>query len=231
MLQGTTDDVLGAQLLQIARDPDLRRMVYERLGEYCHQCRNRLNSLKLSLYLAMRNSSPNAPNLWGDINRHYQELERRVDRVQTLCRPLTLSRVTLGLDLLIDDRREAWGLAFSSKGRDLDFVAPAERATASFDVERLGQALDALVTWRTSDPSAAGRAKLRWWVEAGYAHVTWEESGTIVEATRRTAKVCEATWALPLIARVAMAHGGDFSLSEEKGWRLEISWPSLPTSP
>ena len=47
MLQAI-DDALGGQLLRIARDPDLRQRVYEHLREYCHQCRNRLNSLKLS---------------------------------------------------------------------------------------------------------------------------------------------------------------------------------------
>ena len=47
---------LSRQLMEFARDTTLRQEVYKRLGEYCHQCRNRLNSLKLSLYLVKRQS-------------------------------------------------------------------------------------------------------------------------------------------------------------------------------
>ena len=239
MLQGTTDDVLSEQLLRIAREPDLRRMVYDRLGDYCHHCRNRLNSLKLSLYLAMRHAPPDSDldsdGLWDEIDRHYRDLERRVERVQALCRPLTLSRVTLGLDLLIDDRREAWGRSVSKQGRELELelVAPAERAVASFDVERMGQALDSLVSWRASDRSTEGRASLRWWVEAGYAHFAWEEPPSTggPSTGKPSVEEDEARWTLPMLARVALAHDGDLVVSEDRGWRLEVSWPSLPPSP
>jgi hypothetical protein len=230
MFQATTDDLLGSQLLRIARDPDLRRMVYERLGEYCHQCRNRLNSLKLSLYLAMKNTPPASPDLWVDIEHQYRELERRVDRVQTLCRPIILSRVTLGLELLIDDRREAWREVMSSNGRELEFVAPAERAVANFDVERLGQVFDSLVAWRASDHSSGSSARLRWWFEAGHAHIAWEEPLESGPTPRSSPSAFGATWTIPLLARVVLAHDGDLFVSEERGWRLEVSWPSLPTS-
>ena len=231
MLQGTTDDVLGMQLIRIARDPDLRGMVYDRLREYCHQCRNRLNSLKLSLYLALKNRPSNGPDPWVDIDRQYQELERRVDRVQALCRPLTLSRVTLGLELLIDDRQEAWSRTMSSGGRELELVAPTERAVASFDVERLGQALDSLVAWRASADSAGSMARLRWWEEAGYAHLAWEEPPEAGPSAGGVVSEDTAAWTLPLLVRVVLAHGGDYLVAEACGWRLEISWPSQSTSP
>ena len=230
MLPGTTDQLLGEQLLRIARNPDLRQVIYERLREYCHQCRNRLNSLKLSLYLAMKQSPSPGPEPWLDVDRQYQDLERRVERVQALCRPLTLSRVTLGLDLLIDDRRETWTRIMSSKGRGLDFVPPAERAVASFDVERLVQVLDLLVAWRSAEPAAAGPAKLRWWVESGYAHIAWEEATSSPPTVGPQAED-GATWTLPLIARVALAHGGDLQVAADRGWRLEVSWPSQPVTP
>src|SRR5258707_9571590 len=99
---------LADQLLEVARDPTLRQSVYLRLGEYCHQCRNRLNSLKLSLFLAMKQSDQGLRHEWGLIERDYLELERIVDRVQMICRPMTLSRVSLALDLLFEDRREEW---------------------------------------------------------------------------------------------------------------------------
>jgi hypothetical protein len=231
MLRSLTDTTLADQLLRIARDPDLRRTVYEQLGDYCHQCRNRLNSLKLSLYLAMRQSPTADAGHWSTIDGHYQDLERRVDRVQTLCRPLTLSRVTLGLDLLIDNRRAAWSRSMASAGRSLVFDPPVDRAVANFDVERMGQALDSLVEWRAGDPSSATEARLSWWVSGGGAHLAWEELQAASSRPTLPRSSEGATWTLPLLSRVVMAHGGDYRVEDDRGWRLEIWWPSVSPTP
>ena len=231
MLQGTTDGVLCDQLLRIARDPDLRLKVYEHLREYCHQCRNRLNSLKLSIYLAMRQSPPTTADPWVEIERYYRQLEARVEQVQFLCRPLQLSRVTLGLDLLIDDRREAWARLMAEGGRGLEVVPPPDRAVASFDVDSLGRALDSIVAWRASDRSAARSARVRWWVEDGLAHVAWEEPGAKPGPGDFNPAGGASAWSLPLLARVALAHGGDYQINTERGWRLDVAWPSQPITP
>ena len=77
MHPGKTDLEFAEQLLRIAEDPDLRWTIYERLGEYCHRCRNQLNSLKLSIYLARKQSPASRPCLWTEIERDYQVLEQR----------------------------------------------------------------------------------------------------------------------------------------------------------
>jgi hypothetical protein len=228
MHPGPTENDLTNQLLQVANDPDLRQMIYERLGEYCHQCRNRLNSLKLGLYLVARQSCGSTSSDWSDIERHYRQLERRVIQIQTLCRPMSLSRVTLGIDLLIEDRQEAWTRLMESNGKSLEFVAPAERAIASFDVERLGEAMDSVVAWRALGGNPAGSARLRWWVEAGYAHVAWEESPSGVTCNVRDHRDEVDSWALPMLARIALAHGGDYRVQDDHDWKLEVSWPSSP---
>jgi hypothetical protein len=231
MLQGTTEELLGDHLLRLARDPDLRLMVYEHLREYCHQCRNRLNSLKLSIYLAMRQASSTAVDPWVEIERHYRDLESRVEQVQFLCRPLVLSRVTLGLDLLFDDRSESWTRLMATRGRGLELVPPADRAVASFDVDRLGKALDSVVAWRATESSAGQSARLRWWVEAGFAGVSWEETDTPRGPTDPSSPDQAPAWTLPLLARVALAHGGDYRIETDRGWRLEVAWPSQPVTP
>jgi hypothetical protein len=231
MLQSTTDEVLGDQLLRIARDPDLRQRVYEHLREYCHQCRNRLNSLKLSIYLAMRQSPSPTVDPWLEIERYYRDLERRVEQVQFLCRPLVLSRVALGLELLIDDRRGTWAQLLATRGRALEVVPPTNRAVASFDVDSLGRALDSVVAWRASDRSDARSAKLRWWVEDGFAHLVWEEPATALQPREVPPPEEPPTWTLPLLARVALAHGGDYRIDTERGWRLEVAWPTQPITP
>jgi len=228
MLPGATDPRFAEQLMRIAKDPDLRRSLYERLGDYCHKCRNQLNSLKLSLYLVRRQPSTTRQDLWAEIDGHYQELERRVDLIQTLCRPMALSRVTLGLELLIEDRREPWTRLMAATGRNLELVPPAERAVASFDVQRMGQALDSLVEWRAGEGEANSSARLRWWVDSGRAHLAWEESEprSTGSADRRIDGT--SSWALPLISRVTQAHEGDFRVQDDHEWKLEISWPTQP---
>ncbi len=231
MPQSLGDHLLADQLLRIAREPELRREIYDRLGEYCHLCRNRLNSLKLSLYLMIRQSAGSLDRRWEEVDRHYQELERRVDQIQMLCRPLRLTRVTLGLDLLIDDRLESWNGLMERSGKTLEFVRPSERAVASFDVELLGQALDALVAWRAGDLDAGPASKVRWWAESGYVHLVWEESGTPQTSPNGSGVGAGATWTLPLLARIVLAHDGDIEIQNDRGFRLQLAWPTHPGSP
>lgn len=230
-MPAATEELRGDLLLTIALDPELRGRIYGRLGEYCHQCRNCLNSLKLSIYLAMKQATPASEEEWRRVDDHYRELEQRVEQVQALCRPMTLSRVTLGLDLLIDDRRDAWTRTMSAAGLDLEIIPPAERAVASFDVERLGWVLDLLVGWRAGVAPTGDRTKLRWWVEAGHAHLVWEEPAEVEAGVFGRSKPPSLAWSLPLLARVVQAHGGESRIQSDRGWRLDIAWPSQPVTP
>jgi hypothetical protein len=227
MADRLADGSLAKQLLEAARDPMLRHSVYLQLGEYCHQCRNRLNSLKLSLFLATKHSTDGLRRDWTTIEREYLELERIVDRVQTIFRPMTLTRVTIALDLFFEDRREEWTRLISAGGGELEWLRPRSRGLASIDVVRMGQALDALVHWRAGECSPDGVARLRWWVEAGTAHVSWEDS----DSSPTSPASDGPTWTLPLIARVVEAHGGEFRLSDDKTWRLDLSWPASTDTP
>jgi hypothetical protein len=231
MLPITTEELPGDPLLRVARDSDLRGMVYDHLRDYCHLCRNRLNSLKLSIYLAMRQANSEAADPWIEIENHYRDLEARVEQVQFLCRPMVLSRVRLGLELLIDDRRTVWTRMMAEQGRGLELVPPAERAVASFDVEALGRALDSVVAWRASNDSGGRSARVRWWVGGGLAHVSWEEPATPRRSKNLPPSEEAPAWTLPVLARVAQAHGGDYRIESDRGWRLEVAWPSESLTP
>ena len=227
MSDSLANDSLARELLEIARDAGLRQSVYLQLGEYCHQCRNRLNSLKLSLFLAIRQSDREHAGDWEPVERRYLELERIVDRVQTICRPMNLSRVTIDLELLFEDRREEWSRWMAAGGGDLKWAYPRARSPASFDVEWMGQALDALVRWRAGGLTEDRQAVFRWWVESSRACISWEESPEVGTNSHEGG----ATWALPLIARVLEAHGGEYRVSLSFGWRIDLSWPLSAESP
>ena len=231
MSQGSIENALAGQMLRLARDATLRGMVYDRLGDYCHQCRNRLNSLKLMIYLMTKQCADPTVGVWEEVNRHYRDLERKVEQIQTLCRPMTVSRVTLALDLLIDDRREAWTRTMIASGGSLEMIPPGSRTESKFDVERLGGALDALVEWRAGEVATGRPARLRWWVEQGVSHICWEEPVRPETGVRRAPTAGDVIWALPLLVRVVEAHGGDCRVEESGGWRLDGSWPTPNPAP
>jgi len=224
----TEDARLADQLLAIARNPILRHSVYERLGEYCHQCRNRLNSLKLSLYLARRGAVEGYAGTWDALDGHYLELELLIERVQVICRPMVLSRITVGLDLLIEDRRQEWTSILAGRGGDLSFIAPTDRALASLDIDRMILGLDALARWRSVAVAPGTTTRIRWWVDAGWAHLAWEEDPPRARFTLGTDPSPDRTWTLSLLARVAAEHDGELRLNDRLGWRLELTWPSDP---
>jgi len=223
MVEGTSDADLGSQLMAIARNPALRDAVYGRIGEYCHHCRNRLNSLKLSLYLAKQQASPELFDRWSGLDRHYGELERKVEHVQRLCRPMTLARVRINLELLINDRRSSWSDLWSARHDSLRFIPPREPLVAVLDVDRIAHALDAVVAWRAEQGGPDATACLSWWLEAGQARLAWEESGA-----SPTAPQSDRGWSLPWLTRVIAEHAGRAEVADRSGWRLDLSWPAAP---
>ena len=218
---------LTDHLMGIASNPDLRQVIYEHMGEYCHQCRNRLNSLKLCLYLAKRQAQSACPSVLASLEQRYAALERSIDLIQTLCRPMAVSLSLLGLDLLIQDRLPHWQRLAVDRDVEIACVPPEVRAMARFDPDRMGQALDCLVDWRIAQLEPGSTARMTWRVDRGEARMIWEEEansfGDPVGPTDPT-----HSWALPLITRVVEAHGGDVRLGEPTSRTVEIAWPIGP---
>src|SRR6478735_1221713 len=94
----TSGTDLSGRLLRIAADPERTEHLHRVLGWYCHESRNFLNSLKMSLYLARRMGDGPAAALWAEVEATYTELERFVDRLHQLCRPSPITPVRLPLD-------------------------------------------------------------------------------------------------------------------------------------
>ncbi len=229
MFDPLVETSLTSQLMEIVQNPRLRADLNQVLGDYCHQCRNRLNSLKLSLYLAKRQSPQGVTSAWMALESDYQSVEAQLAKVETLCRPLCLSPVTIGLNLLFEDRRASWSKVLAEAGRDLEFHQPEEQSVARFDVDRLGLALDAMVAWRAEQGSSTTQTLVRWWVECNQAHVSWVEhsSQDVPDSVRLPDQFC--AWTLPLLTRIVTEHGGSVEVDDRVGWSLKMSWPSEPT--
>jgi hypothetical protein len=221
------DGGLAQSLTQIAADPDRIGSLYEVFGPFCHEGRNLLNTLKMSLYLARKEDEGRGAVDWTDLERCYRSLERLFDRVQAICRPPALTLVRLPLSLLMEDRRSAWVGEFASTGRTLELVDLGHSEVGDYDPGNLGQALDAFFRWRAAVGPAGATARLGWRVRSGRFEVEYDESTGIPDAAdgaRRTKERSEAL-ALPLLGRVIAAHGGELALSDPAGGHVRLTWP------
>ena len=230
MFDTTSNSALTNQLLEIVRDSSLRRDLEQSLGDYCHQFRNRLNSLKLSIYLAKRQVAPIALTCWRFLETTYQLLEEQLGRVQLLCRPLELTPVLIDLTLLFQDRRTAWSQIMTASGRTLEFAQPDGKAVVRFDVNQLGQALDSLVVWRAEQGNQPTRTVIAWWVEFDQAHVTWTEGPGVNLGQPITPRRIGSPGTIPILTRIINEHGGQVRVNQQAGWNLAISWPATCTN-
>lgn len=218
------NDPLLSHLLSIVANDDLRQSVYEHVGEYCHQCRNQLNSLKLCLYLARRQTPPPMRSGLDQLEQRYSALERSIEMIQILCRPLQLVLTTLPFELLIDDRSGQWSQVAAAHEVEFTCRGPGPSAPVVFDPERIGQALDSLVQWRIGRLPRDSSVRLTWSVSADRITLVWHE-----EPPRGTAFAApvegEDVWSLPTIQRIVEAHQGAVILRSGSSAEVEISWP------
>jgi hypothetical protein len=225
-IDGLPGECFAAAMLRAASDPSRRAGLYDLLGIYCHQFRNLLNCMKLALYLAKRAGGNERSVSWSDLDRPYIALERLLDRLQAIVRPMRLTLTQHPLSMLIDERRPAWAATFSKHGRTLETIAPTMEAVVSFDVSQLGLALDALVQWRAEAHMGGTPVIIRWGVVGSDLDLEWFEPAP--SAGESFAEQSDEL-ALPLLGRVASAHGGALSIDTRDGLRLGLRWPADPT--
>lgn len=227
------DGSVSSTLLEIARTGEVRSTLEERFSDYCHACSNRLNSLKLSLYLAQRQPAGRSDRLLQTANERYQLLEQQFELFRAVCRPFKLSPVQLDLALLIEDRRVEWTKILAESGVQLVFEPPGLPVEVRIDADRLGQALDEMVRWRASVCRPGVVVTLEWgWqidsAQARWAHLIWREFSVRSNAGRPAESHVGSTWALPVLTRVLTEHGGSVSCHDQGGWQAELLWPTCP---
>jgi hypothetical protein len=228
---------LSEALTRIASDAALGRGFHEMLGSYCHQSRNLLNTLSISLYLAQREGHGDCAVPWR-IEPLYKEVERFYDRLQAICRPLPHEPVTLPLALLFQSREEDWSHRLGVRGRRLMLTPSVGPAVGEFDPARLQVAFDDLVAWRAEVGPLATALRIVWKAEDGWFRVIFDEIPDLasegqgittgrdgldrsVDRFPRTLAVLT----MPMLARAMTVHGGRLVEPSRDPWRLELCWP------
>lgn len=215
-----------ALLLRVAGDPEYRAKIYDALGTFCHQCRNQLNTLKLSFYLAGRSGAPGDPEAWSEQQRRYHEVEQIFDRLQQICRPMTLSPVRVPISLLWDEVFLSWTDQLRARGILFQTVPPSTPVVGDFDPTRLRPALDAFVDWRARVGRSGQIVTFSWSATEAAFLLDWSESAAVAHEGDADFPVrATECFALPYLARVLAAHGGTLECESRSRFRVRMRWP------
>jgi len=226
MIELTADHAgLAESLTRIAASPDQSTYLHEVLGVYCHQSRNILHNLKMTLYLSQ--TPGDGGPIWGETGVRYRSLERTFERLQAICQPITLHPVRLPFRLLVEDRQSTWEQTLDRTGRRLVVEPPGSEPPVPFDPQRLGQALDELVAWRAVVATSPD-LRLTWSTEADQMTVRWDEVADGPPTRPSCGAPTPETWSIPYLSRLMCLHGGVLA-TEAAPWSLSLRWPlSVP---
>ncbi len=226
-------DGMTSRLLILARDSQQVDQLYQVVRGYCHTVKNRLNCLRLALYLADRPEGRDGA--WDEVDQRYREIEQFIERFHTFCRPLTLMPLGVSLGMILEERRPLWSEWLAARNRSLLWSPPKEDVHGHLDPTQLTTTLDGLVRWRAQIGPEGAAVRVAWRAVAGRLRLHWTETasatptgGTRTEPVPVDRPPCLA---LPLLARVAAAHGGGVQWVPGSGFRIEIDLPGVAETP
>lgn len=231
---------LSKALAKVGSHPALAQQLHEILGDYCHQCRNLLSTMNMSLYLAKRTKDKLDETDWSTVEWYYREAELFIDRVQSICRPMPLSLVETSLQYLFESRFSAWSETLFKNGRTLVVEGPSSSNIGHFDPCRLERVFDDLVAWRAGVGDPCHDLRIQWTTTASAFEVIWDEPPTIEPTSSRIAvrhdsidsemSLSLPSLTIPMLSRVMSLHRGSLSGSVGSPWKIRLSWP-LAASP
>jgi hypothetical protein len=233
--EGPAEEGLSCSVLRLLDHPDQIDQVRQLLGCFNHRCRNTLNGIKMSLYLSKRELQGPMPASWLELERNYQDIEQLFDRLQMIYRPLRLSMVRSPLGQLIEERLPGWRSILGSNGQTLQLIRPDDAVSGDFDPMHLGLALDAFVAWRAVITAVPRRCLLSWRGDEEFCELGWSEEPIDGIGTRCNSEIAQTTptiarrggdcLAVPLLARIIHAHGGDQEIASAPGFTIRLRWP------
>jgi hypothetical protein len=234
------EEELSLSILRLVDDPQRIESLQQMLSGFNHRCRNSLNGIKMSLYLFKRQLDGPMPRHWAELERTYQGLERLLDRLQVIYRPLSLTLVRAPLGQLINERWSTWSSWFNVRGRTLQVESRGDDLPGDFDPMYLGLGLDAFVGWRAEAAPAGSTASMAWSAADGLLELSWQEGQPTKCASAKNGqpngpKVARPdravdSLALPLLARIVAAHGGSLEVSGSASLEARLRWPRITAS-
>jgi hypothetical protein len=231
---------LSGSILRLVDDPAQIDCLRQMLRTFSHRCRNSLNGIKMSLYLLKREHPLPMLDCWDELERTYQAIECLFDRLQFIYRPLSMTMVQCPFGQFVAQHLPAWRSWFAANGRTLEIGPPAQEALGDFDPMHLGQGLDAFVAWRAERGHTAGTAHLSWAIEQGFFDINWTETAPSTDCAGQDSIVRASSelqssdsvdpLALPVLARIVQAHGGQLEQARGPSFGIRLRWPQFRVS-
>lgn len=217
-------------LLELHDQPDALATLRRFLDRYLHRARNRLNTIRLGLYMARRNLGRDHESI-REIERSYEQVQRFLEHFQRFMLPIELSPVEGSLGQFLQDRVQA----HCRRSTGSDPIRPEFEVRwdgldhpRRFDPNRLGSALDEYLL-----AVAAARPRNR---SIGF-HVAEQDAELHVAAFESTgaplapsppeaARLSPCNLAMPWLARMFAAHGARFESCPSNKLLWLARWPS-----
>ena len=220
---------LCSSLMGIVQDNRKIDQLRDELSGFSHRCRNLLNGMKMSLYLVRRGADRPLPAWWVDVEHSYGGIEKLLDRLQLIYRPMTLTLVRAPFGSLVQDHELHWREYFRACGQPLEIAPPDQESSCAFDPMLLSGSFDAFLRWRASMVHPGQRACLSWHTTDTQLEVSWSETAIKATATRTQrhahTSISDLSLALPLLARVITAHHGTIQLSPSAEFKVLFTCP------
>jgi len=200
------------------------------LDRYCHRLRNRLNSLKLSLYLTRKLGCPNNEPL-HQAEASYRSIEQMIEALRRLVGPIKLAPHELSLHEWVAERRRRWAKTLQARDIHLEVVGPSHPIRSRCDPTALGDAWDALIAfWAVVAPHGADLT-LHYDVRDERVQFDWTSAtpGPWFAIPDGQADPL----VLPMLLAILKAHGGALDLAggPNDPLSLSASWPVEPPAP
>jgi hypothetical protein len=239
MEAGCFGEGLSESLPRVIDDAEDVDWLREILSGFSHRCRDSLNGMKLGLYLCKRESPGPPPAVWRDLEQTCERIERTIDRLQLIYRPMRLTLVESELGSMIAEHEGAWRASFAVRGKELVLDPPASERPGQFDPTYLGQGLDALVSWRAEATPVRTRATLSWQCRDDRFRIEWSEGeagprdgvaaaeSSRPDDPRTPLRRRVDSLSLPLLARIIRAHGGTLFHPPGSNRWLRMNWPRV----
>jgi hypothetical protein len=232
---GLEREGLSCCLLRLAQDDRKIEQLREELSGFTHRCRNLLSGVKMSLYFVRRGADRPLPAWWAEVEQNYEGIERLLDQLQQIYRPMPLTLVRAPLRSFVLDRERTWREWFTSSNGSLQIMPPAEESTGELDPMYLSLGFDAMLRWRASALLPGHFARFSWMTTESRLEACWHEVRTEGRAEQgeehhprpdRSASASpHQVLALPLLARVIKAHQGTMQWRSAPEFEVVFGWP------
>ncbi len=217
---------LSRTLLDLMDSPEGLHEIHPLLDRYCHRVRNRLNSLKLSLYLTRKLSGVALESLWPRTELCYQSMERLVEQLQWLTGPLQPVLLETNLRDWLTAQTSTWSALLHASKIGVELTLPDPEVTLKVDTFLVEKGMNMLVrSWGMFGP-AGGTIRVSVKQNCQVVTLVLNCEGADPKDWFRRSKEQAETLELPILARILEVHGGHLGFRHGPSFSLSFPTPS-----